>query len=50
MLSNHNFTKEAEDNNAENLLLIRDKVMAAKYVENWEVHWEHSEVYDRIGK
>ena len=40
-----NFTKSAEDRNAENLLVIRDKVLAAKYVENWKVHWEHSEVY-----
>ena len=40
-----NFTKSAEDKNAENLLVIRDKVLAAKYVENWKVHWEHSESY-----
>jgi ribosomal protein L15 len=31
--------------NAENLLVIRDKNLAAKYVENWKVHWEHSEIY-----
>jgi hypothetical protein len=31
--------------NAENLLAIRDKNLAAKYVENWKVHWEHSEIY-----
>jgi phosphatidylserine/phosphatidylglycerophosphate/cardiolipin synthase-like enzyme len=39
------FTKAAEDKNAENLLMIRDKTLAAKYVENWKVHWEHSEEY-----
>lgn len=31
--------------NAENLLVIRDKNLAAKYVENLKVHWEHSEIY-----
>ena len=40
-----NFTKAAEDKNAENLLVIRDKVLAAKYAENWKLHWEHSEGY-----
>ena len=29
-----NFTKAAEEKNAENLLVIRDKVLAAKYTEN----------------
>lgn len=45
-----NFTKSAEDKNAENILLIRDKVLAAKYVENWKVHWEHSETYQGRGR
>ena len=40
-----NFTKAAEDNNAENLLLIQDTQMAVKYAKNWEVHWQHSEPY-----
>jgi len=40
-----NFTKAAEDNNAENLLLIQDTQMAAKYAQNWEVHRQHSEPY-----
>jgi phosphatidylserine/phosphatidylglycerophosphate/cardiolipin synthase-like enzyme len=40
-----NFTRAAEEKNAENLLVIRDKNLAAKYAENWEVHWEHSEIY-----
>jgi hypothetical protein len=25
--------------------MVRVKTLAAKYVENWKVHWEHSEVY-----
>jgi phosphatidylserine/phosphatidylglycerophosphate/cardiolipin synthase-like enzyme len=40
-----NFTKAAEDNNAENLLVIQDSDMAAKYARNWNVHRQHSKVY-----
>jgi len=40
-----NFTKQAEEKNGENLLVIRDKVLAEKYVENWKLHEGHSEVY-----
>ena len=41
-----NFTKAAEENNAENLLVIRDKEIADKYAANWKVHADHSEVYE----
>jgi phosphatidylserine/phosphatidylglycerophosphate/cardiolipin synthase-like enzyme len=40
-----NFTKAAEDNNAENLLVIRDSDMASKYARNWDVHRQHSKPY-----
>ncbi|MCY2927444.1 MAG: phospholipase D family protein [Planctomycetota bacterium] len=40
-----NFTKGAEEKNAENLLVIRSKELAAKYLENWQVHASHSEAY-----
>jgi phosphatidylserine/phosphatidylglycerophosphate/cardiolipin synthase-like enzyme len=40
-----NFTKAAEEKNAENLLVIHDKALAAKYRENWEIHQRHSEEY-----
>ncbi len=40
-----NFTKAAEESNAENLLVIQDPEMAAKYAQNWEVHRRHSEPY-----
>jgi phosphatidylserine/phosphatidylglycerophosphate/cardiolipin synthase-like enzyme len=40
-----NFTKAAEENNAENLLVIQDAGLAVKYTENWRHHLEHSEVY-----
>jgi phosphatidylserine/phosphatidylglycerophosphate/cardiolipin synthase-like enzyme len=43
-----NFTKQAEQNNAENLLVIRDPTIANRYIANWQLHAEHSEIY--IGK
>jgi len=42
-----NFTRAAEEKNAENLLIIRDKALAGKYVQNWEEHAKHSENYER---
>ena len=40
-----NFTKTAEEKNAENLLVIHDKKLAERYTKNWEDHAKHSEVY-----
>jgi phosphatidylserine/phosphatidylglycerophosphate/cardiolipin synthase-like enzyme len=40
-----NFTKAAEENNAENLLVIRDKKLAEQYTKNWQEHERYSEVY-----
>lgn len=40
-----NFTKAAEENNAENLLVIAEVEMAAKYAQNWAGHKQHSEPY-----
>lgn len=40
-----NFTKAAEEHNAENLLIIRSKELAREYIENWEHHRKHSDVY-----
>lgn len=40
-----NFTKAAEESNAENLLVIRDRSLAAKYLANWQSHRAHSEPY-----
>lgn len=42
-----NFTKAAEENNAENLLVIQDPSLASKYTTNWQAHYQHSEVYQR---
>jgi phosphatidylserine/phosphatidylglycerophosphate/cardiolipin synthase-like enzyme len=40
-----NFTKAAEEGNAENLLVIRGPDLAAKYTANWKVHEAHSDPY-----
>jgi phosphatidylserine/phosphatidylglycerophosphate/cardiolipin synthase-like enzyme len=40
-----NFTKAAQTQNAENLLIIRDQALAAQYTQNWEVHRQHSQPY-----
>ena len=40
-----NFTKGAEYDNAENLLVIRSQALAAQYTRNWEAHAAHSEPY-----
>jgi phosphatidylserine/phosphatidylglycerophosphate/cardiolipin synthase-like enzyme len=40
-----NFTKAAEEKNAENLLIIRDKKLADIYIRNWNEHAQHSQIY-----
>jgi phosphatidylserine/phosphatidylglycerophosphate/cardiolipin synthase-like enzyme len=40
-----NFTKAAQEKNAENVLIIRDQALAAQYTQNWEAHREHSQPY-----
>jgi phosphatidylserine/phosphatidylglycerophosphate/cardiolipin synthase-like enzyme len=40
-----NFTKAAEESKAENLLVIQDADLAAKYTQNWQIHRQHSEPY-----
>ena len=42
-----NFTKAAEEKNAENLLVIRNRELAARYTDNWQHHEGHSEPYGR---
>ena len=37
-----NFTKAAEEKNAENLLVIRSKELAKSYLDNWLRHRDHS--------
>jgi len=42
-----NFTKSAEEHNAENLLVIKDKTIVEKYTRNWREHENHSRTYDK---
>ena len=44
-----NFTKAAEENNAENLLVIDDAALAEKYTDNFQKHLAHSEKYEGKG-
>ena len=37
-----NFTASAEAHNAENLLILRDRQLAQKYLRNWHVHRAHA--------
>lgn len=43
-----NFTRAAQEKNAENLIVIKDKALAARYNENWKGHRKHSDPF--IGK
>ena len=40
-----NVTTNAEEHNAENLLVIRSPELAKTYTANWQAHAEHSEPY-----
>ena len=40
-----NFTKAAEERNAENLLILKNKELARIYIDNWKKHKSHSEEY-----
>jgi phosphatidylserine/phosphatidylglycerophosphate/cardiolipin synthase-like enzyme len=45
-----NFTRAAEEHNAENLLVINDPVLAQQYIANWQSHQQHSEPFERPAK
>jgi len=40
-----NFTKAAENKNAENVLILKSKALAKEYLKNWEEHKGHSIEY-----
>jgi len=40
-----NFTRAAEEHNAENLIIIMSKELAGIYLQNWQRHKEHSQSY-----
>lgn len=41
-----NFSDAAEKSNAENLLILRDPELAARYRANWEAHRAHAEPFE----
>jgi phosphatidylserine/phosphatidylglycerophosphate/cardiolipin synthase-like enzyme len=45
-----NFTKAAEENNAENLLVIHDASLAGKYAKNWDEYLALSVAYEGPAK
>jgi hypothetical protein len=42
-----NFTDQAEEENVENLLVIRDKAVVDKFTANWKTHVKHSGRYGK---
>jgi phosphatidylserine/phosphatidylglycerophosphate/cardiolipin synthase-like enzyme len=38
-----NFTKAAQEKNAENVLILHDTEVAQAYLKNWQAHRDHSE-------
>ncbi len=40
-----NFTKAAKTSNSENVLILKNQQLAKQYIENWNRHKGHSEVY-----
>lgn len=43
-----NFTKSAEERNAENLLVAQDRALADRYTDNWETHRRHAKPYGAV--
>jgi phosphatidylserine/phosphatidylglycerophosphate/cardiolipin synthase-like enzyme len=43
-------SKAAEQNNAENLLIVHDKKLAERYTKNCQEHERHSETYVGTGE
>jgi phosphatidylserine/phosphatidylglycerophosphate/cardiolipin synthase-like enzyme len=39
-----NFTKAAEKSNAENIIIINNSQLAQLYINNWQLHKQHSEL------
>jgi phosphatidylserine/phosphatidylglycerophosphate/cardiolipin synthase-like enzyme len=49
IMGSFNFTKAAQNQNAENLLIIRNQALAAQYTQNWDAHRQHSQPYTGRG-
>ncbi|WP_247879721.1 phospholipase D family protein [Azospirillum sp. TSA6c] len=44
-----NFTKAAQEKNAENLIVLQDSKLAGQYADNWHAHADHSALYEGRG-
>ena len=42
-----NFSKAAEEANAENVLIMQDMDLAARFLANWRIHQTHSDPYSQ---
>jgi len=42
-----NFTRAADEKNAENLLILNSSTLAKRYLDNWHAHQVHSDLYSR---
>jgi phosphatidylserine/phosphatidylglycerophosphate/cardiolipin synthase-like enzyme len=40
-----NFTKAAQDRNAENILVPKDPALTPHDIKNWEAHWARRQLY-----
>ena len=40
-----NFTRAADEKNAENLLILKSPALAKRYLDNWRAHQAHSDLY-----
>jgi len=45
IMGSFNFTKAAEEKNAENLLILKSKELANVYLNNWQEHKKYSILY-----
>ncbi len=43
----YNFTRAAEEKNAENVVVLFDPTLVKKYLVNWQIHLGHSERYKK---
>jgi len=45
IIGSFNLTQSAEERNAENLLVLRDRALAERYETNWQKHKTHAEPF-----
>ena len=43
-----NFTRSAEERNAENLLVAKDRALTNRYASNWQAHRRHAKPYATV--